>query len=165
MFASLVFFSKSLFGFFCFCLLHNFHVVNVSFLKFQVLNTGGQLTLRAAPTPPQQGQQQQQQQQQQGQPQQQQPNNRIMAQQQQQQPQYEQYQQPQHPVYQQPHQHHSANELYEMYDEYGTGSHPNSNHYSDGGYDVYQQQTPQHHDLDMDRRLSLQQQISSNRWV
>ena len=55
--------------------------------------------------------------------------------------------------------------MYEMYDEYGTGSHPNSNHYSDGGYDVYQQQTPQHHDLDMDRRLSLQQQISSNRWV
>ena len=28
----------------------------------------------------------------------------------------------QHPVYQQPHQHHSANELYEMYDEYATGT-------------------------------------------
>ena len=116
----------------------------------QVLNTGGQLTLRAAPAPPpgsgpaqvasppaQQSQQQVQQ-----------PNNRIMAQQQQQnqyaeyqqlppaqqQPQQQQQQQQQqNPVYQQPHQHHSANELYEMYDEYATGSHPNSNHYSDGG--------------------------------
>ena len=113
----------------------------------QVLNTGGQLTLRAAPAPPpgsgpaqvasppaQQSQQQVQQ-----------PNNRIMAQQQQQnqyaeyqqlppaQQQPQQQQQQQNPVYQQPHQHHSANELYEMYDEYATGSHPNSNHYSDGG--------------------------------
>merc|ERR1711953_1350197 len=47
----------------------------------------------------------------------------------------------------------------------GTGSHPNSNHYSDGGYDVFQQQQQQqqhHSDVDMDRRLSLQQQISSS---
>merc|ERR1712165_145895 len=121
--------------------------------SLEVLNTGGQLPLRAAPgLPPQQ--------QQQPPPQQQQPNNRIMAQQQQQ-----QQQQQQHPVYQQPHQHHSANELYEMYDEYATGSHPNSNHYSDGGYDVSQQQQQQqqhHSDVDMDRRLSLQQQISSS---
>ena len=53
--------------------------------------------------------------------------------QQQPQQQQQQQQQQQNPVYQQPHQHHSANELYEMYDEYATGSHPNSNHYSDGG--------------------------------
>ena len=80
---------------------------------FQVLNTGGQLTLRAAPQPPQQQQT----------PQQQQPNNRIMTQQQQQYDQYQQQQQQQqqNPVYQQPHQHHSANELYDMYDEYATG--------------------------------------------
>lgn len=125
--------------------------------SLEVLNTGGTLALRAAPGPPPQGQPGQPQQQQQ------QPNNRIMAQQQQQQ-QYEQYgqQQQQHPVYQAPHQHHSANELYEMYDEYATGSHPNSNHYSDGGYDIYQQQQQQHHDMEMDRRLSLQQQMSTN---
>ena len=82
---------------------------------FQVLNTGGQLTLRAAPQPPQQQQN----------PQQQQPNNRIMTQQQQQYDQYQQQQQQQqNPVYQQPHQHHSANELYDMYDEYATGKIP-----------------------------------------
>lgn len=129
--------------------------------SLDVLNTGGQLTLRAAPNPPAVGASPGAPNGQAGQPQpgQQQPNNRIMAQQQNQ---YEQYQQPQqHPVYQAPHQHHSANELYDMYDEYATGSHPNSNHYSDGGYDIYQQQQQQHHEaMEMDRRLSLQQQGS-----
>ena len=33
---------------------------------------------------------------------------------------------------------------------------------SDGGYDIYQQQQQQHHDMEMDRRLSLQQQMSTN---
>ena len=71
--------------------------------------------MRAAPQPPQQQQT----------PQQQQPNNRIMTQQQQQYDQYQQQQQQQqNPVYQQPHQHHSANELYDMYDEYATGKLP-----------------------------------------
>ena len=35
--------------------------------------------------------------------------------------------------------------------------------YSDGGYDIYQQQQQQqHHDMEMDRRLSLQQQMGGS---
>ena len=114
------------------------------------------------------------------QPQQQQPNNRQL--QQQQQLNMMQNQQ-QIPVYQQPHQHQinqndGSSSNYDIYDEYstgsnhynnstgapnshGSGSHPNSIHYgSDGGYESSQVSIQQQQDNEMERRLSLQQQMS-----
>ena len=133
----------------------------------QILNTGGQLAMRAAPPPPSM------------QPQQQQPNNRQVQQQQQQ---INNIQQQPLPVYQQPHQHQLQNDgtssNYDIYDEYsgggsghynnstgapqstGSNSHPNSIHYgSDGGYESSQVSIQQQQDVEMERRLSFQQQM------
>lgn len=134
--------------------------------SLEVLNTGGQLAMRAAPPPPAM------------QPQQQQPNNRQLQEQQQ----LNMIQQQQIPVYQQPHQHQLQNDgsssNYDIYDEYstgsahynsstgaphstGSGSHPNSIHYgSDGGYESSQVSIQQQQAVEMARRLSLQQQMS-----
>ena len=131
--------------------------------------------MRAAPQPPPAMQSQQQQ-----------PNNRQIQQQQQQ---LNMMQQQQIPVYQQPHQHQLQNDgsssNYDIYDEYstgsnhynnstgaphsaGSGSHPNSIHYgSDGGYESSQVSIQQQQDVEMERRLSLQQQMSAgemDRW-
>jgi len=137
--------------------------------SLEVLNTGGQLAMRAAPTPPAMQSQQQQ------------PNNRQLQQQQQQLNMMQNQQQI--PVYQQPHQHQinqndGSSSNYDIYDEYstgsnhynnstgapnshGSGSHPNSIHYgSDGGYESSQVSIQQQQDNEMERRLSLQQQMS-----
>jgi len=136
--------------------------------SLEILNTGGQLAMRAAPQPPAMQSQQQQ------------PNNRQIQQQQQQ---LNMMQQQQIPVYQQPHQHQLQNDgsssNYDIYDEYstgsnhynnstgaphsaGSGSHPNSIHYgSDGGYESSQVSIQQQQDVEMERRLSLQQQMSA----